>query len=546
MAITSDATPSSLSVPYAADATPRSVRLKRWLAALGLLLLAALVAGAWAVNRNGNWLRPASSSPLVFEVRPTDMALTLIEQGELTPRKSIEIKCEVEGQSTIKYVVTESTRVKKGDLLLELASEVLADRIESEEIELQKVRTALEAAEHELAITQNENASKIKKAEIDLQVARLDLQQYLEGEYQKALKGAEIDIAQTTQEIARKEDDLRKNRDLHERGFVTESKINDIEFELEKLRMTLEKNLLARQILEQYDLVKNRTQKSAAVEQAGQELARELKRSESRERQAAAKVQEQRSIFTMLEGRLARLRTQLERCRIVAPVDGIVQYPSSNDRWDAARIAQGEKVNEGQTVLVLPDTGQMVVKTRIHEADRHRVHEGLACRVTVPAVPGRVFPGKLAKIAKFADSANRWLNPELKEHTAEILLDETDAPVSPGDSADVEIVIDYLPEVLAVPVQAIFSRGNRSFVFLANGDPREVQIGRSNLTLVEIGSGLSAGDQILLQASDDLVAKLPEPPAGEPTVAEGTPAASEKRPAPAGPRNRPAGSARRG
>ena len=89
-------------------------------------------------------------------------------------------------------------------------------------------------------------------------------------------------------------------------------------------------------------------------------------------------------------------------------------------------------------------------------------------------VPGESFTGKISKIDKFADSENRWLNPDLKEHGAEILLDATEAPLSPGDSAEVKILIDTIEDALVVPVQCVFTRGADSYVFLGSGGSAEL------------------------------------------------------------------------
>jgi hypothetical protein len=197
-----------------------------------------------------------------------------------------------------------------------------------------------------------------------------------------------------------------------------------------------------------------------------------------------------------------------------APADGIVQYPiNDRHRWGGGdRVAAGERVYEGQTLVVLPDTSQMLVSTRIHEADRHLVGEGLPCVVTVPAVPGESFTGKISKIDRFADSENRWLNPDLKEHEAEILLDATDAPLSPGDSAEVKILIDTIEDALVVPVQCVFTRGSDSYVFLGSGasaEPVKVTLGRSNTSKVEVAEGLERGQRVAMNADEQLLAKLP-------------------------------------
>lgn len=475
----------------------------------------------------------------VYEVRPLTLNVTLKEDGELKPVNSLELKNEVEGQRvTIEWVIPESTAVKKGDQLVRLASDDMKDRVEMEQLELQRATAALEEAEQQLAITQSENASRIRRAEIDLEVARLELKRYLEGDYEKSVASIDIDIKRTKLEIKRKRDELDKSRPLREKGFVTASKIEELEDEIERLEMTLARHELELRILNEYELKKNRMQKVSAVEQADEELEREKQRAASREQQARVKVNDQRQSLALREKRFERLKEQLAKCEIVAPADGVVRYGESGERryWSSNRIAAGEQVYPGQVLITLPDTSQMMVSTRIHEADRHKVAEGMTCIVKVPAVPGRTFVGKLTKIAQFADSERGWLNPNLKEHATEIVLEETDAPVSPGDTAHIEILIEEAPDVLAVPVQCVFSRGAQHFVFVRGAlstAPAEVKLGRLTPTMVEITSGLSPGDEVLMAPTERQMALLPTPataktglpeaPAGATTTATDSP-----------------------
>lgn len=482
---------------------------------VALILLSLLVLGASRAGFLNGWFSSAAATGDLYEVKPLTFDITLDESGELRAKQYVELKSEVEGESVIKYLAGESSRVKKGDLVVELASDNLIEKLTGEEIELRKVRADLESARQELDIIRNENASKLSKCGIDLEVAELELRQYLEGEFIKLLQTAEIDIEQTRSEIERKREEIRKNEPLHEKGFVTLLKLNELKFELYKLEKTLEKNELTKHILLEYDRPKVEKQKRSAVDQAREELARERKRGASKEVQAVALVEERADQLKTRELRIERTRNAIEKCKIFAPGDGIVQYPNEDGgmRWGGGRsLGIGEKVFEGQVLLVLPDTSQMVVSARIHEADRHRAREGMSCLITVPAVPGTTFRGQIAKIAQFADSAHRWLNPELKEHATEILLDQTDAPVSPGDSANITILIETVTDVLAVPVQAIYPRGSRSFVFVQRGrelEPVQIEIGRTSVRYVEVVSGLQAGDRVLQRASEALLGKLP-------------------------------------
>ncbi len=512
----------------------------RW-AALLCVAAVALVAAARFGWLPAGWGQAADQRSL-YRVQPVNLSITLTESGEIKPRESINIKCEIEGQATIVKVIPESTRVKKGDLLVELASDALTERLEQEQIELQGVQSRRQRAVEELEIQRDLSVSDTAKAQIDLEIAQLDLEKYLDGDFEQKRASNNIDIQQAELDLDRKKEELDKNKDLLERGFVTSAKIKQLVFEVTKAEMTLNRANLAQTTLLEYEVRMERMRRDSTLQRAIEELDRVKRQADSRVKQAEADVQQLESTLAMREGRVRRLQEQLAKCKIYAPADGIIQYQT--DQWgrDETRIADGAKVYEGQTLLVLPDTTRMLVSTRIHEGDRHRVSEGTACVVRVPAVPGKTFIGRVSKIAKFADSANRWINPELKEHATEILLDETDAPLSPGDSAEIELLIETVQNVLAVPVQAVHARGRRSFLFVQSGvstDPVEVTLGRSTTTAVEVLNGIQTGDRILLHADERMIAELPaiqserSAPLGEPAV-DAQPESARANPKPPG------------
>lgn len=504
-----------------AGLAPRAVgrRRRRWLlpaillaaAALLALVLYPLVRGLFTAAPDTGTLHVVQRGPL---------SITLQEDGELKPVDSVDIKCEVQGQNvTIQWIVPESTAVKKGDLLVRLAAEDIRERVLSEELELRTARGAVEEAEQALLITESENASKLRKAEIDREIAALDLRKYNEGDYPKALTTIDLNIQQTELDIKQKEEELRKSRELLAQEFISRFRIEELELALQKSQMTLEMYKSERAVLESIEQLKNVKQKESTLQQAIEELEREAKRGNSRLQQARLKVNTLGDALRNREMRLNRLKDQLAKAEIHAPTDGIVQYGEGGGmfRWGGNRIAVGERVFDGQTLITLPDTRRMKVSTRIHEADRHRIREGLVCLVRVPAVPGRTFTGSVSKITQFADSERTWWNPDLKEHETEILLDGNDAALSPGDSAQVEILIEEVPDVLSVPVQSVFARGPRRFVFVrrrTGAEPAEIEVGRSSSTLIEVTRGLSPGDRVLMAADEQLLALLPVPAAG--------------------------------
>ncbi len=530
---------STIAAPgYARTTAPRRTgrsRGRQMQVALGAL--AVLVVLAIGLRWSGAWDRLWGVSGIagdIYVVKPIDMNITLTESGELKPVKSIDVKCEMDGfQNTLLYVIEESSKVKKGDLLVEFASDKLKEDELAEESTLSRIVSELAAAQQDLAIQLNQNKSDIEKAISDLEIAKLERDKYEFGDYEQKLKTATLDIKQAKLDIEKREEEYQKSLRLEDKGFVTKTRLKELEFELERARMTLDKAALALKILDVYEKPKELLARETALEQAEQEAERVQARAESRERQALAKLKDAESRKALSESRLARIRGELAKCKIFSPADGVVQYASGDGWRDDDRIAPGQSVRKGQTILQLPDTSQMMVSTRIHEADRHMIDIGTPCLVKVPAVPGATFRGKLTRMAQYADSAHRWMNPDLKEHAAEILLDDSQAPVSPGDTAEVTILIGELKDALAVPVISVFTRGARSFAFVMRGgepQPTEIQIGPSNTTMVHVTDGLSEGDRVLMNVNEELLARLPRVDMTEQKPAELTPGQSQPQP----------------
>ncbi len=485
-----------------------------WLTVAGVVVALGVLAGV--VNSRSlveRWLGSREAGGTYHVVKRGTLSVTLQEEGELKPVRTTEIKVGVPGDVTIQYIVEESTYVRAGDLLVRLSARDLADRIETERIELQSVTSALEEARNNLAIVEADNRTKLSKAQTDLRIAELDLEKYDKGDFEQARRQIEINRKQTEIELERRQDDLVKNERLREREFVSQSVIDEIRAQIEKAELTIQKFDLDLRILAEYDRTMNLLRRETTLRTAQEELEQEKKRGENRLLAAQTRVNEQEQKVRLRQDRLARLEEQLRNTEIRAPVDGLVQYGDSGGmfRWGGNRIAVGERVGEGQVLMTLPDTTSMKAVTRVHETDRHKIREGLRCLVRVPAVPGTTLTGRLTKIAQFADSGRSWWNPELKEHETEIALDPTDAPLSPGDTALIEVLIEEVPNVLTVPVQAVHVRGAKRYVFVRRGavEPVEIQTGRSSSTLIEVTSGLKEGDGVLLAPGEELLAKLP-------------------------------------
>ena len=450
-------------------------------------------------------------------VVPRSFTVSLKEKGELKAAKSADVKCEVEGRSTIISLVAEGTSVNKGDLLVELASDAIENRIREAELKETNSITAYESAKTELDIQRDKNSSDIRKAGLAIELRKLAFDKYQKGEWVQASKDAQIAIEQAEMSLERREQDFIGAEKLFEKNFTTRTEFEEMKFNFQKAKWNLQKAELAQDVLERYTHVADLKQRQSDVEEAIKEAERVKKTADGEELRKARNLVGRTKELELIQDQLAKLRQQRTKCRIYAPTQGFVVYYSGGGRRffmsSDQQIKVGAQVIERQVLIELPDTSVMLAVVRVHETKTDRLRLGQKTVLTVEGFPGRRFTGTVTKIAVLADSQSSWLNPDLKEYETEITLDPTDAKLKPGVTAHAEILVDTIDDKLAVPVQAVYSKGGRRYVFRDKGNTIEhvpVELGGIGLEWVEIVDGLADGDRVLLAFSDEMKRSIPD------------------------------------
>lgn len=144
----------------------------------------------------------------------------------------------------------------------------------------------------------------------------------------------------------------------------------------------------------------------------------------------------------------------------------------------------------------------------IRDKDQIVLFAGQPANIRVDAHPGRTFKGHVKTVATVPSQAD-FLSSDVKLYQTMISIDDLDVKVDklkPGMSAEVTIKADEIKApVLQIPLQAVVGNvkmgGDRKcYVLDAAGIPqeRDIKLGMSNDTMVEVKAGLEEGDRVVL------------------------------------------------
>ena len=199
---------------------------------------------------------------------------------------------------------------------------------------------------------------------------------------------------------------------------------------------------------------------------------------------AAAGVDAADSALQMAKRRLADMQ-------IVAPFAGVVR-----DK----RVSVGQYVREGDTLFVLMRVDPLKLQFDVPEKYAERLAAGQRVSATVAALPGQTFTGAILTVFPSVAVQTRTIRVEAN-------LPNPGYRLKPGFFAMVRVPLTRLPGSLVVPRSALVRREGIESVFVVKGDRAElvrIETGAETADRVEVVSGLSTGDQVVVGGAETL------------------------------------------
>ncbi|SCG37509.1 efflux RND transporter periplasmic adaptor subunit [Micromonospora coxensis] len=218
---------------------------------------------------------------------------------------------------------------------------------------------------------------------------------------------------------------------------------------------------------------------------------------------------------TQAELKVAEAREKVDGATLTAPIAGTV-VAVNGSVGDSGTSAGGAATggatgggasgagstasgSAGEGLVQIADLTRLEVSAAVPEADATRLKAGMPATVSWNALPGTTAAATLAAIDPNATTAN-----DVVTYGVTLSLKDRPDAARPGQSVQVTVTLDTAENVVAVSALAVTSAGNRHTVtVLDNGAPvvRPVQVGLRGDQLVEITSGLTEGDRVVLPST---------------------------------------------
>ncbi len=211
------------------------------------------------------------------------------------------------------------------------------------------------------------------------------------------------------------------------------------------------------------------------------ERSQQLSGSGFRSRQ---QLDDDRAAIDRAAAEVAIRQTQLAQLSVRAPFGGILGQ---------REFGLGEYIEAGKRLVMLEDRSVLRVNFRVPERFLPQLAIGQQVELSLDAVPGRSFSGRVTLLDARADSNDRDIQVR-----AEI---PNDPPVLPsGLFARVRLVIESRPEAIIVPPASVLYTLTGAYVYkVVDGRARRtvVRVGLQLADRVEILDGLQAGDTVV-------------------------------------------------
>lgn len=488
----------------------------------------AVTVDAQTVKRLGIKVEPVKNQPL-------DIGLKTTGQIETLPDQKVEVTAPLTSK-VVQLLVQPGSKVTKGQPVAVIAAPELVELRVGAQVKqtdargaLQKAQVNLQLAQDNLVkqqtisnaeITQSRTKLTAAQAQFDrdksivnqsgvLKVAKENLK------LQQQIANAEIARANTEEAIAQEQYD--KDRELVATGALSRRQMLESQGKLQRAKAESAKAKSLPQVVQAQSEVKKAEvdlpyrelrESQASVAEAKAQLQRVETRRDVLEAQAQLKRAQSDVVIAQSQLNLSATayNTRLQQLGSTANAQGLVTITAPIAGTVASRnVSVGQSLQDaGGKLMTIINDARIFATANIYEKDLGSVKNGQKILLKVASLPNQSFEGRITQIGTSVQGETRVVPVQAEISNPSGLL-------KPGMFAELEVITDKTAaSLLAIPTSAIVDANGKKVVYVQNGNAfqaAEVTFGRTTGEMIEVKTGLFAGDMVVTQRATQLYAQ---------------------------------------
>jgi len=455
-------------------------------------------------------------TPNTYIVKKGPIKIVTALKGAFEAKEMTEIalKPQVWTNMTVQSSVKHGSRVKQGDILLKLTTDKINQRIADLRTELKLGKLSLIQAKERLRVAKAVSPLDLAVAIRSKKNADEDLKRFLKIDLPMSREYTKFNVKMQENQLAYQKEELRQLEKMYEEDDLTEETeeiilrrqrdtVKQIEFFLKYAKQMADRILnteLPRQKVAKKDLT---ARTSIATEQ--KKLTLPLLVKEEKLKLKKLKISQKRK-----KEKLKKLLADRAGMVVKATTDGIIYYGQCiNGKWSGAnaalaRLRPGKNLSPNVVLMTIVKARPILFRVTIPEEKLYRVRPGIKGVVRPTGFPKLKLTAIVDEVNGIPSSDNSFLAK------VTIATNEKSKAVMPGMSGKLELVSYKKKNALLVPAKAVKTdplNEEKHYVKLVGkgGKPTKhpVEIGKRAGKNIEIVKGLSVGDKVLKNYSED-------------------------------------------
>lgn len=206
----------------------------------------------------------------------------------------------------------------------------------------------------------------------------------------------------------------------------------------------------------------------------------------------AAEYERDKAALASAEATLAQLRTRMGYATIRSPISGVVTE---------RQVETGDVVSTNQRLFTIADVSTLVTRVLVSELEVGALRAGQQVTLTVDALPGERFQGRIRRVFPQADSSTRMVPVEVA------VTGSAGARLRPGYTARSTFQLDERTDAVLVSARAVLgTSGARTVFVVENGKAvrRAVRVGPEANGQVEVLEGVQVGDSVIVTGATEV------------------------------------------